>query len=158
LGCESGAATGRRAKLLTAAQGQSLVSQDTGAASVTGAQTGRFGRGGQLTARADRHLDGESLVSAGGPDASFASHVVGDSSGSSRHSLPGDARGAGRVGSISKQDVLAWTARGVPEEAIIDRIQSSSSVFVLTAVDETELRDRGVSEAVIRALRDALRR
>jgi hypothetical protein len=72
--------------------------------------------------------------------------------------LRGNQARAGQSASISKQDVLSWTARGLPEDAIIDRIQSSHSVFVLTAADENELRDHGVSEAVIRALRDTLRR
>ncbi|WP_428939126.1 hypothetical protein [Fontivita pretiosa] len=157
LGCELGAPTGRRAQLLTAAQG-SMASRESGSSAVAGAETGRIRRGGDLPGRAGSDLVTETLVPATSADASFASHIVGDTPPVSAKGLRGNQARAGQSASISKQDVLSWTARGLPEDAIIDRIQSSHSVFVLTAADENELRDHGVSEAVIRALRDTLRR
>jgi hypothetical protein len=59
---------------------------------------------------------------------------------------------------VSKGDVIGWTAQGTRDEIIIDRIERSGTVFHLTAADESDLRDRGVSEAVIRAMRDTQRR
>jgi hypothetical protein len=59
---------------------------------------------------------------------------------------------------ITTADVAAWSRRGISDEIIIDRIERSTTVFYLTAKDETELRDRGVSEATIRAMRNTSRR
>jgi hypothetical protein len=59
---------------------------------------------------------------------------------------------------ISNADVVLWTQRGMPEDIIIDRIEHSGTVFHLTAGEENELRDRGVSASVIRAMRDTSRR
>lgn len=59
---------------------------------------------------------------------------------------------------VSKTDVVSWTQRGTRDEIIIDRIERSGSVFRLSVADENELRDRGVSESVIRAMRDTSRR
>jgi hypothetical protein len=61
-------------------------------------------------------------------------------------------------GKISKRDVIEWNSRGVKDEIIIDRIERSGQVFRLTAADENELRDEGVSESVIRAMKDTARR
>jgi uncharacterized protein YcfJ len=58
---------------------------------------------------------------------------------------------------ISKADVIDWTHRGVSDDAIIDRIERSGTVFHLTAADENDLRDHEVSEAVIRVMRDSAR-
>jgi hypothetical protein len=59
---------------------------------------------------------------------------------------------------ITRADVVAWTQRGTRDEVIIDRIYRSGTVFRLSAADENDLRDRGVSGAVIRAMRDTARR
>ncbi len=54
---------------------------------------------------------------------------------------------------ISKDEVVNWSRQGVKDEIIIDRIQRSGSTFRLTAADENELRDSGVSEDVVRAMK-----
>jgi hypothetical protein len=59
---------------------------------------------------------------------------------------------------VTREDVIEWTRRGDREEQILDRIDRSGTVFRLTARDENELRDNGVSEYVIRAMKDTARR
>ena len=59
--------------------------------------------------------------------------------------------GSGRT--VSKSQVIHWTRQGVKDEIIIDRIDQSGSVFSVTAADENELRDAGVSEEVIRSMK-----
>jgi len=57
------------------------------------------------------------------------------------------------AGGVSTADVINWTRQGVKDEIIIDRIQRSGSTFRLTAADENQLRDAGVSEEVVRAMK-----
>lgn len=65
-----------------------------------------------------------------------------------------DQRPAGSYGyQLTDKDVIRWTMQGVREDIIIDRIQRSGSTFRLTAADENRLRDEGVSEAVLAAMR-----
>jgi len=59
---------------------------------------------------------------------------------------------------VTRDDVIEWTRRGDREEQIIDRIDRSPSVIRLSARDENDLRDAGVSEGVIRAMKDTDRR
>jgi len=59
---------------------------------------------------------------------------------------------------LTQSDVVTWANRGMRDEVIIDRIERSGTVFHLTAADENRLRDAGVSEEVIRAMRDTERR
>jgi hypothetical protein len=59
---------------------------------------------------------------------------------------------------VTKQDVIAWTERGVKEDLIIDRIDRTHSAFRLSPADENELRDAGVSEEVIRTMKNTTRR
>jgi uncharacterized protein YcfJ len=59
---------------------------------------------------------------------------------------------------VQQADVIAWTNDGVKDEMIIDRIERSGSVFRLTAADENKLRDAGVSEEVVRAMKNTARR
>ena len=54
---------------------------------------------------------------------------------------------------VSRQKVMAWTEEGVKDEIIIDRIERSGTVFRLTPAEENQLRDAGVSEEVIRAMK-----
>lgn len=54
---------------------------------------------------------------------------------------------------VSRADVVNWTRQGVKDEIIIDRIQRSHTAFQLTAADENQLRDAGVSEEVVRAMK-----
>ncbi|MCS7034293.1 MAG: glycine zipper domain-containing protein [Phycisphaerae bacterium] len=61
-------------------------------------------------------------------------------------------------GVILQRDIIEWTRSGVRDEVIIDRIQRSGQVFRLTAAEESELRDAGVSSRVIQAMRDTARR
>ena len=59
---------------------------------------------------------------------------------------------------VTRTDVIEWTRRGDRDEQIIDRIERSASVPRLTARDENDLRDAGVSERVILSMKDAARR
>jgi hypothetical protein len=59
---------------------------------------------------------------------------------------------------VTRADVIEWTRRGDRDEQIIDRIDRSPSVIRLSARDENDLRDAGVSEGVIRAMKDTDRR
>ena len=54
---------------------------------------------------------------------------------------------------VSKKDVIRWTNEGVKDEIIIDRIDRSGTRFDIRASDENELRDAGVSEEVVRAMK-----
>ncbi|MGE5608688.1 MAG: glycine zipper domain-containing protein [Bacillota bacterium] len=59
---------------------------------------------------------------------------------------------------VTKNDVIKWTDQGTKDEVIIDRIERSGTIFNITAADENELRDAGVSEEVVRAMKDTARR
>jgi hypothetical protein len=65
---------------------------------------------------------------------------------------------AATTAAVTKQDVINWTARGTRDDIIIDRIERSGTVYHLTAKDENDLRDRGVSEAVIQSMKATARR
>lgn len=60
--------------------------------------------------------------------------------------------------SLSKADIMTWTNNGMSDEAIIDRIQRSGATFKLTAADQIELLDHGVSKSVVQEMRDTGRR
>lgn len=59
---------------------------------------------------------------------------------------------------LSPHEVLDWTQAGARDDVIIDRIERSDTVFRLTAGDEMELRQKGVSEDVICAMKETARR
>ena len=59
---------------------------------------------------------------------------------------------------VTRQDVIEWTRRGDREDLVIDRIEKSGTVFRLSSRDENQLRDAGVTEEVIRAMKDTARR
>lgn len=61
--------------------------------------------------------------------------------------------GAQPMQALTTADVIRWTHTGVQEAVIIDRIERSGTRFNLTAADERQLRDAGVSENVIRAMK-----
>jgi uncharacterized protein YcfJ len=63
-----------------------------------------------------------------------------------------------RTIAVTKEDVIDWTRRGDPDALIIDRVERSPGVFRLSSRDENYLRDNGVSEGVIRAMKDTGRR
>lgn len=71
---------------------------------------------------------------------------------------PGGTVAYGDRQSVSMEQVIYWTSRGTKDDIIIDRIERSGCVFRLTAEDENRLRDGGVSEQVIRAMKDTARR
>jgi surface antigen len=58
---------------------------------------------------------------------------------------------------VTKNDVIAWSGRGMSDPEIMDRIDRSGTVFHLTAADEMQLRDARVSEDVIREMKDTAR-
>ena len=59
---------------------------------------------------------------------------------------------------VTQEQVLRWHAQGTPPEIILDRLQTSTSVFQLTAAEENRLRDAGISEYIIRVMKDSARR
>jgi hypothetical protein len=59
---------------------------------------------------------------------------------------------------VTKADVIEWTRRGDRDDLVIDRIERSGTVFHLSSRDENQLRDAGVGEEVIRAMKDTARR
>jgi uncharacterized protein YcfJ len=63
-----------------------------------------------------------------------------------------------RDGAITRQDVMNWVRQGDRDDLIIDRIERSGTVFQVSSRDENALRDAGVSEEVIRAMKDTARR
>ena len=69
-----------------------------------------------------------------------------------------DSKSSSSASKITKRDIIAWSDDGVKDEVIIDRIDRSGQVFRLTAAEQNELRDAGVSEKVIRAMKDTARK
>lgn len=55
---------------------------------------------------------------------------------------------------VTQGDVVAWSKRGDNDQQIIDRIRTSGARFYLNANDENYLRDSGVSEDVVRYMKD----
>jgi hypothetical protein len=54
---------------------------------------------------------------------------------------------------VSEQDIIRWSTRGDTDDIIIDRLQRSPAIFHLGTGDEIHLRDAGVSDEVIRAMK-----
>ena len=54
---------------------------------------------------------------------------------------------------VTQSDVIDWAAGGVTDDVIVDRIGHTRSTFHLAAGDEVRLRDAGVSDDVIRAMK-----
>jgi len=59
---------------------------------------------------------------------------------------------------VTNDQVITWTRAGARDDLIIDRIERCDAVFRLTAGDELNLRQQGVSEDVIYAMKEAARR
>ena len=59
---------------------------------------------------------------------------------------------------LSPREVVTWTQSGARDDVIIDRIERSDTVFRLTAGDEMQLRQQGVSDDVICAMKETARR
>jgi hypothetical protein len=54
---------------------------------------------------------------------------------------------------VSCEDIINWSCRGTSDDIIIDRLEHSSNVFHISAAEEIHLRDAGVSDEVIRAMK-----
>jgi hypothetical protein len=54
---------------------------------------------------------------------------------------------------VTQQDIIRWSVRGDSDDVIIDRLQQSPAIFHLGTSDEIRLRDAGVSDEVIRAMK-----
>jgi hypothetical protein len=67
-------------------------------------------------------------------------------------------RASAAAAAVTRGDVIEWTRRGDRDEQIIDRIDRVLAVIHLSARDENDLRDAGVSEGVIRAMKNTDRR
>jgi hypothetical protein len=59
---------------------------------------------------------------------------------------------------LSCEQVAMWAQQGTRDDIIIDRIERAQTIFRLTAADEQSLRQQGVSEDVICAMRETARR
>jgi uncharacterized protein YcfJ len=59
---------------------------------------------------------------------------------------------------LTKNQVVRWTQDGVKDDIIIDRIDRSGATFRLSVADENDLRDAGVSEEVVRAMKNTARK
>jgi hypothetical protein len=70
----------------------------------------------------------------------------------------GRSNNASAANRVTKNDVIDWTRRGDREDLIIDRVEHGGTVFHLSSRDENQLRDAGVTEEVIRAMKDTARR
>ena len=66
---------------------------------------------------------------------------------------PAAAADAARV--VTPQDVMAWSGRGLSDDAILDRLDGAVCPTRVTTADEVHLHDAGVSHDVIGALRAA---
>ena len=69
-----------------------------------------------------------------------------------------EARYETRASAVSQEDIVRWSNRGERDDVIIDRIDRSGAVFILSSRDENELRRASVSEGVIQAMKDTRRR
>ncbi len=56
---------------------------------------------------------------------------------------------------VSQSDVIGWTLGGVSDGVIVDRVGHARASAELSAGDELRLRDAGVSDDVIRAMKAA---
>ena len=54
---------------------------------------------------------------------------------------------------ISREEIIEWSIRGFSDDMIIDRIDRSNCAFHLSASEEIHLRDAGVSDEVVRAMK-----
>ena len=87
--------------------------------------------------------------------------LVGNSVDQADHARAGQdeySATASPPGPITSDDVAAWSRKGTRDEVIIDRIERSGTVFHLTAADEDTLRGQGVSDDVVRAMKETARR
>lgn len=54
---------------------------------------------------------------------------------------------------ITREQIINWSVQGVSDDLIIDRLQHNPTTFHLSTSDEIHLRDAGVSDEVIRAIK-----
>ncbi len=54
---------------------------------------------------------------------------------------------------VSREDILAWSLRGISDDVIIERIEQSGSTFPMRTSDEMHLHDAGSSDDVLRAMK-----
>ena len=76
------------------------------------------------------------------------------SSGDHRYREHGDSTYTTNSSRITNTTVMDWTHQGVKDDIIIDRIQRSGQTFYLSSTDEQDLRNAGVSPAVIQAMKN----
>ncbi len=75
-------------------------------------------------------------VATAGPSRTYAPPVVGDA-----------------PEPVSQSDVIGWAVRGVTDDVIVDRIDHARATFHLSASEEMRLRDAGVSDQVVMAMK-----
>ena len=54
---------------------------------------------------------------------------------------------------MTSADIVNWSRRGWTDDQIIDRLDRSGVCFHLNTSDELKLRDAGVSDEVVRAMK-----
>ncbi len=59
---------------------------------------------------------------------------------------------------LTKEQVTAWAQQGTRDDIIIDCIERGHTIFRLSAADDEHLRQQGVSEDVICAMKETARR
>jgi hypothetical protein len=91
---------------------------------------------------------------------SQAADVPPDETGAAMRPLPVAVPTASRSASyrVTREEVVAWSRQGHSEDVIIDRIERSDSIFHVTAAEEDGLRSQGVSDEVIRVMKQTGRR
>lgn len=59
---------------------------------------------------------------------------------------------------LTTEQVAMWAQQGMRDDIIIDRIERAQTIIRLSAAEEQSLRQQGVSEDVIFALKETARR
>lgn len=62
-------------------------------------------------------------------------------------------RGETASDTVCPSDVIRWSRDGRTDEQILQRLEEHSAIVPLTAADENRLRDAGVSETLIEAIK-----
>lgn len=133
----------------------------TGGAGAASTATPADGPGGNAARGA--LIGGAIGLSTGGLDDGSGKGTTGGAGDAAGRPRPADrsadaSRGLGGSARMNSDDVVAWARQGKSDDVIIDRIERGDTVFHLTAGDETTLHARGVSDDVIRAMKQTERR
>ena len=88
------------------------------------------------------------------PEPAEAPVVVADATPVPSSAMPDALRAdTSAAAAVSQSDVIAWVTRGTTDDVVLDRVQHAPNAIRLTAGDEVRLRDAGVTDEVIRAIK-----